>query len=99
MWTTGGPDDLLISATGRLLTVPTSDLYALLWRAGVLELLETNPAPADRAPGGHPSRLAPSPADHPTGESWRPPRPWRPQRIPAPAPSPAGQRAYTRATD
>nr|WP_242657252.1 Rv1535 domain-containing protein [Mycobacterium talmoniae] len=84
MWTPTAFDDLLISATTRLLAVPLHEVYALLWRAGVLEILET------RAPE--------APADDPTGESWPPPPPSRRQPAPALAPTPLGPPVYSRAT-
>ncbi|WP_370480383.1 Rv1535 domain-containing protein [Mycobacterium sp. pUA109] len=88
MQATAGLDDLLVSVTARLLTVPLQEVYALLWRAGVLELHQADgrSAPADL-----------SRDDHPADALSRPPRPSRPRPTLAPAPSPAVRPGYSRA--
>ncbi|MGB9221805.1 Rv1535 domain-containing protein [Mycobacterium sp.] len=52
------PADPLISPIAALLNVPLRELYALLWRVGVLEVRE----PAPRRPAG--VLVCPDPAVH-----------------------------------
>ncbi|MGB9307171.1 MAG: Rv1535 domain-containing protein [Mycobacterium sp.] len=53
--------DPLISPIAALLNVPLRELYALLWRVGVLEVLEVR-EPAPRRPAG--VLVCPDPAVH-----------------------------------
>nr|WP_249026010.1 Rv1535 domain-containing protein [Mycobacterium paraseoulense] len=83
MTDTGG--DPLVSSIALVLKVPLLELYALLWRVGVVEV--------------HPPRRAhrticPDPSAHDSQpRSRRSPR----QRIPAPAPSRPDPAVYSRA--
>jgi hypothetical protein len=51
--------DPLISPIASLLNAPLRELYALLWRAGVVEIVETQPAnPPRQAPKQSPAVAA-----------------------------------------
>ena len=51
--------DPLISPIASLLNAPLLELYALLWRAGVVEIVETQPEnPPGQAAERNPSGLA-----------------------------------------
>ncbi|WP_373280818.1 Rv1535 domain-containing protein [Mycobacterium celatum] len=82
MSTTDALADPLACAFAVVLTVPVIELYAALWRAGVLEVV----------PAGQ-SRCADPTADG----SRRPPRRLPPRLIPAPAPSRSARAVYSRA--
>nr|WP_244275254.1 Rv1535 domain-containing protein [Mycobacterium europaeum] len=73
MTDTGG--DPLVSSIAVVLKVPLLELYALLWRVGVVEV---------RPPGRVHRQVCPDPSAH--DSAHRSPRSPR-QRIPAPAPS------------
>jgi hypothetical protein len=49
--------DPLAAALGAVLTVPVVQLYAVLWRVGVVEIV-----PSPRSPRQHPAEFAASPA-------------------------------------
>nr|WP_244168559.1 Rv1535 domain-containing protein [Mycobacterium malmoense] len=84
MTDTGG--DPLVSSIARVLKVPLQELYALLWRAGVVEV---------HAPRGGHRPICPDPSAH---DSPRRSRPSPRQRIPAPAPSRLDPAVCSRAT-
>ena len=63
--------DPLISPIAALLNVPLRQLYALLWRVGVLEVRE----PATRRPGQ--ALLCPDPAAHVSAGRSQQPRLYR----------------------
>ncbi|WP_442931967.1 Rv1535 domain-containing protein [Mycobacterium sp. 050134] len=84
--------DPLVSSIVSVLRVPLVELYALLWRVGVVEVRRADPAP--RAAGeGCPK--CPTP---PTPGSQRRSRPSPQPRSPGPAPTRPGRAAYSRAT-
>ncbi|WP_396878716.1 Rv1535 domain-containing protein [Mycobacterium sp. SMC-2] len=67
--------DPLVSSIAQVLKAPLLELYALLWRAGVVDV---------QPPQGEPHQICPDPSAHDSQRlSRRSPR----QRIPAPAPS------------
>ncbi|WP_269462785.1 Rv1535 domain-containing protein [Mycobacterium basiliense] len=94
--------DPLISSFAALLTVPLRELYALLWRVGVVEIVE-----CETAPGA--MRLACScraaegsvvPVAHHDYPEYGPPQPSRrsrPRQLPGPAPTRPGRSGYNRA--
>ncbi|WP_269455144.1 Rv1535 domain-containing protein [Mycobacterium kyorinense] len=85
MSTTDALADPLASALAQLLTVPVIELYAVLWRVGVVEV-------------GKPDRVAaPQDADQPIAGLQQPPRRLPPRLLPALAPTPGGQAVYSRA--
>ncbi|WP_428838987.1 Rv1535 domain-containing protein [Mycobacterium kyorinense] len=82
MSTTDALADPLACALAVALTVPVIELYAVLWRAGVLEVV-----PADQSPS----------AGRTAGGARRPPRRLPPRLIPVPAPSRSVREVYSRA--
>ncbi|WP_371685520.1 Rv1535 domain-containing protein [Mycobacterium sp. MFM001] len=82
MSTTDALADPLASALAVALTVPVIELYAVLWRAGVLEAV-----PADQTLG----------AGQTADGVRRLPRRLPPRLIPAPAPSRWAREVYSRA--
>jgi hypothetical protein len=50
MSSTDALSDPLASALGAVLTVPVVELYAVLWRVGVVEIVSTRPAPHRSSP-------------------------------------------------
>ncbi|WP_422203106.1 Rv1535 domain-containing protein [Mycobacterium sp.] len=91
MSTTDALADPLGGAVAGLLTVPLTQLYAVLWRLGAVEVVATRSEPDRRPP-------APRDAYRRTHGSRRPPRRSQPRLSPAPAPSPTGPAGYSRAT-
>ncbi|WP_240492168.1 Rv1535 domain-containing protein [Mycobacterium alsense] len=91
----------MVSTVASVLAVPLRELYALLWRAGLVEVLDPAQTPAQtprRVPttprAGHPHRVDPAVR---TAARSRP-RPRSPQpRRPGPEPTRAGRSAYSRA--
>nr|WP_245847322.1 Rv1535 domain-containing protein [Mycobacterium szulgai] len=80
--------DPLVSSFAAVLSVPLREIYAVLWRVGLVEIVSADPAP-HRAPG---RRVFPE------RDSERPSRPSRQRRNPAPAPSRPDLSGYSRAT-
>ncbi|WP_425461832.1 Rv1535 domain-containing protein [Mycobacterium helveticum] len=75
------PADPLVAPVAWVLAVPLRHFYALLWRAGVVEIVQTEPARRQSAAAGCP--------DCPISPRHRSPRPGRPsrqRRFPEPAP-------------
>ncbi|WP_267891360.1 Rv1535 domain-containing protein [Mycobacterium shinjukuense] len=99
MTRTDAQADPLVSSIAWLLTVPLRELYALLWRVGVVEVHGTEPA-AHRRPAGKPPssaarrRTCPDPSAH--ASQW-PPRWSRQSRTLDPGPSPAVRAGCSRA--
>jgi hypothetical protein len=57
---TDAPPDQVISPFARILSVPLLELYALLWRVGVVEIVKTDQPPHRRHPRRRPE--SPDPA-------------------------------------
>uniref|UniRef100_UPI0037C7869B Rv1535 domain-containing protein n=1 Tax=Mycobacterium simulans TaxID=627089 RepID=UPI0037C7869B len=99
MTRTDAQSDPLVSSIAVLLTVPLRELYAVLWRVGVVEVRETDPAkrrPAGNlaAPGGFQGRICPDPSAHDSGWPLR----WSQQsRLLGPVPSRAVRAGCSRA--
>ncbi|MGH3524123.1 MAG: Rv1535 domain-containing protein, partial [Mycobacterium sp.] len=87
MSTTDALADPLAEAVGLLLTAPVVELYAVLWRAGLVEVVQARQT-ADR-------RRAPMGVDWPARGLRRPARRLPPRLIPAPAPRRADQAVYS----
>ncbi|HEY1841184.1 MAG TPA: Rv1535 domain-containing protein [Mycobacterium sp.] len=90
MSTTDALADPLSGAVADLLTVPLTQLYAVLWRFGAVDVVATR-SESDRRP--------PAPRDaYRRRPGWRrPPRRSPPRLSPAPAPRRAGPTAYSQA--
>ncbi|WP_241007943.1 Rv1535 domain-containing protein [Mycobacterium kubicae] len=104
MSTTDAPADPLVSSFAALLCVPLRELYALLWRAGVVDIVTSDPAP-HRAADLPASEEYPTPLvadsigrDFPERGSAPPPRRSRRQPSPGPEPTRPARSAYSRAT-
>ncbi|HWF71224.1 MAG TPA: Rv1535 domain-containing protein [Mycobacterium sp.] len=97
MSTTDVLADPITSTLASVLTVPLRQLYALLWRAGVVEIVETDRM-SRRAPA-RAARVAPCPACHHVPIEGSPrPRPRSPQqRLLGPEPTPGDRAGYSRA--
>ncbi|WP_255396710.1 Rv1535 domain-containing protein [Mycobacterium sp. E2462] len=90
--------DPLVSSVASVLRVPLVELYALLWRAGVVEIHRRERAPLRSArPASRAARgpVCPDPSAH---DSQRQSRPSPQQRIPALAPSRRDPAEYSQAT-
>ncbi|WP_262490883.1 Rv1535 domain-containing protein [Mycobacterium simiae] len=87
--------DPLISSFAALLTVPLREIYALLWRVGVVEIVEREPAfcrasgPGLRVPACRPYC--------PKCDSERPSRRSLQRRSQGPVPTRPGRAGYSRA--
>ncbi|WP_240355630.1 Rv1535 domain-containing protein [Mycobacterium bourgelatii] len=92
MSTTDALADPLVSSLAALLTVPLTELYALLWRVGVVEIAERSPARPS------PSWSGPADPDFPAFGSAPPSPRLRQRRHPVPGPTRGGQSECTRAT-
>ncbi|WIM90433.1 Rv1535 domain-containing protein [Candidatus Mycobacterium wuenschmannii] len=90
MSTTDSLADPLGGAVAGLLTVPLTQLYAVLWRLGAVEIVATRSESTDRPPAPRASYLR-------THGSRRPPRRSQPQLSPAPAPKRSGRAEYSQA--
>src|SRR5256885_1043763 len=92
--------DPLVSSFASVLRVPLQELYALLWRVGVVEVREVDSS--RRAARRYAALVAhdlgapicPDPSAH---DSEHPPRRSRRPRLPAPVPTPAGRPGCSRA--
>ncbi|WP_253851542.1 Rv1535 domain-containing protein [Mycobacterium sp. 1423905.2] len=93
MSTTDAPADPLVSSFAALLSVPLRELYALLWRAGVVEIVK--PDPREYPTQVVADSLGP---DFPERGSVPPPRRSRRQPTPGPEPTRPARSAYSRAT-
>jgi hypothetical protein len=99
MSTTNPLADPIISSVAVVLSVPLFELYALLWRVGVVEIVGTDRGPrrgSRRASGAAGPRgpICPDPSAHGSGR----PRRRSPQRPhPAPAPTPGDRAAFRQA--
>ncbi|WP_372509664.1 Rv1535 domain-containing protein [Mycobacterium alsense] len=88
----------MVSTVASVLAVPLRELYALLWRAGLVEVLDPAQTPR-RVPMTKPPARYPHRGDPAVRTAARPrPRPRSPQpRRPGPEPTRAGRSAYSRA--
>nr|WP_293054459.1 Rv1535 domain-containing protein [Mycobacterium sp.] len=85
MSTTDRFADLLAAELASLLTIPLTELYAVLWRAGVVQV------------GSSGRSVASASADPTAGGSPRPRRQSPPLPMPAPAPRPVAPAEYSQA--
>ncbi|WP_236971375.1 Rv1535 domain-containing protein [Mycobacterium haemophilum] len=81
MSSTDGLADPLVSSVARVLNVPLLQLYALLWRVGVVQIVQTDRVRVSRG------MMCPDPSAHCLEQ---PRQQLRQQRLPGPAPTPAG---------
>ncbi|WP_244601825.1 Rv1535 domain-containing protein [Mycobacterium pseudokansasii] len=89
MSTTDALADPLVSSIAAVLSVPLRELYALLWRVGVVEIVERKPAAGPMDPVPHPYC--------PECGSERPSRRSRRRPTPGPAPTRPGRAGCSRA--
>ncbi|EUA68737.1 hypothetical protein I553_1925 [Mycobacterium xenopi 4042] len=94
MATTDALADPLASALAPLLTVPLVELYAVLWRLGVVEVVRADRSSARLDAS---AALAVLLAAHRQGGLSRPPRRWQRSPSPAPVPTPPDQAACSQA--
>ncbi|WP_341286296.1 Rv1535 domain-containing protein [Mycobacterium decipiens] len=93
--------DPLVSSVALLLTVPLLELYAVLWRVGVVEVRGTDhgrrrrKAHRSQVVEGLPGPICPDPSAH--GSEW-PLRRSQQSRLLSPAPSRVGPGGCSRAT-
>ncbi|WP_269090182.1 Rv1535 domain-containing protein, partial [Mycobacterium paraintracellulare] len=73
---TGTGGDPLVSSIASVLRVPLLELYALLWRAGVVEIRNSE-REARRDPAAAPGLICPDPSAHVTERRSRPSPPRR----------------------
>ncbi|WP_249044853.1 Rv1535 domain-containing protein [Mycobacterium riyadhense] len=90
--------DPLVSSIAVLLTVPLRELYAVLWRVGVVEVRETGRAmrrpPGRASSSAAPGPICPDPSAHDSGWPLR----WSQQsRLLGPVPSRAVRAGCSRA--
>ncbi|OPE47881.1 hypothetical protein BST27_24645 [Mycobacterium intermedium] len=93
MATTDALADPLVSSLAALLSVPLTELYALLWRVGVVEIVE--PVPARPSPSR--PRSGPADPDFPALGSAHPSPLLRQPRRPDLEPTRGGRSECTRA--
>ncbi|HSS25338.1 MAG TPA: Rv1535 domain-containing protein [Mycobacterium sp.] len=95
MSTTYALADPLTSTCALVLRVPLIELYALLWRAGIVEILE--PDQASRRASGKAARVGSDPVDPDlrTAGSGRPRPLSRQWRLPGLEPTRGGRAAYS----
>ncbi|WP_372506560.1 Rv1535 domain-containing protein [Mycobacterium noviomagense] len=94
MATTDALADPLVSAVGALLTVPLVHLYALGWRFGVVDVVQSDRSSAQPEST---AALALMLADQRRGGLAHPPRRLRRSPNPAPAPTRLDPAVYSRA--
>ncbi|WP_255382823.1 MULTISPECIES: Rv1535 domain-containing protein [unclassified Mycobacterium] len=94
--------DPLVSSIALVLRVPLLELYALLWRVGIVEIRHPGRR-AQRSAGARQVRVAACAMGSacpnlPRHDSERPPRRSPRRRLPEPAPSRPDPAVYSRAT-